>query len=129
MEFRATFHRDVVIDMYCYRRWGHNEGDEPAFTQPLLYKWIENHKSVRDAYLEHLLALSEITQTEADQIAAHRRENLEYALSLAKRDDFVPRPKVLGDVWKGYYGGPERMDDDPETGVPQPWLSSMSARG
>ncbi len=77
LDFRETFHRDVVIDMYCYRRWGHNEGDEPAFTQPLLYRWIENHKSVRDAYLEHLLALGEVTQAEADEIAAHRRENLE----------------------------------------------------
>ena len=118
LDFRATFHRDVVIDMYCYRRWGHNEGDEPAFTQPLLYQWIENHKSVREAYMEHLLALGEMTQTEADQIAAHCRENLEYALSLARREDFVPRPKVLGDVWKGYYGGPERLDDDFETGTP-----------
>ena len=65
LDFRATFQRDVVIDMYCYRRWGHNEGDEPAFTQPLLYQWIENHKSVRDAYMEHLLALGEVTRAEA----------------------------------------------------------------
>ncbi len=128
LDFRATFHRDVVIDMYCYRRWGHNEGDEPAFTQPLLYRWIENHKSVREAYLEHLLAMGEVTQTEADQIAAHRRENLESALSLARREDFVPRPKVLGDVWKGYYGGPERLDDDVETGVPLPQLTSLLHR-
>ena len=128
LDFRATFRRDVVIDMYCYRRWGHNEGDEPAFTHPLLYRWIENHKSVRDAYLEHLLALGEVTRAEADEIAAHRRENLEYALSLARRDDFVPRPKVLGDVWKRYHGGPERLDDDVETGVAQPRLTSMLHR-
>ncbi len=128
LEFRGEFRRDVVIDMYCYRRWGHNEGDEPAFTQPLLYKWIENHKSVRDGYLEQLLKLGEITQAEADEIAARRRENLEYALSLARREDFVPRPKVLGDVWKGYHGGPERLDDDVETGIPQPALSSMLQR-
>ncbi len=128
LDFRATYHRDVVIDMYCYRRWGHNEGDEPAFTQPLLYQWIENHKSVRDAYMEHLLAMGEVTQAEADEIAAHRRENLEYALSLARREDFVPRPKVLGDVWKGYHGGPERMDDDVETGVPLPRLTSLLHR-
>jgi 2-oxoglutarate dehydrogenase E1 component len=128
LDFRATFQRDVVIDMYCYRRWGHNEGDEPAFTQPLLYRWIENHKSVRDAYLEHLLALGEVTQAEADEIAAHRRENLDYALSLARREDFLPRPKVLGDVWKRYHGGPERLDDDVETGVAQPRLTSMLHR-
>ena len=128
LEFRAAFHRDVVIDMYCYRRWGHNEGDEPAFTQPLLYKWIENHKSVRDAYLEQLLKLNEITQAEADEIAARRRENLEYALSLARREDFVPRPKVLGDVWRSYHGGPERLDDDVETGVALPQLTSLLGR-
>jgi len=128
LEFRARYHRDVVVDMYCYRRWGHNEGDEPAFTQPLLYQWIENHKSVRDAYMEHLLALGEVTQAEADEIAAHRRENLEYALSLARREDFVPRPKVLGDVWKHYHGGPERLDDDVETGVALPRLTSMLHR-
>jgi 2-oxoglutarate dehydrogenase E1 component len=128
LDFRAAFQRDVVIDMYCYRRWGHNEGDEPAFTQPLLYQWIENHKSVRDAYMEHLLALGEVTRAEGDEIAARRRENLEYALSLARREDFVPRPKVLGDVWKGYHGGPERMDDDVETGVPLPRLTSLLHR-
>jgi len=128
LEFRARYHRDVVIDMYCYRRWGHNEGDEPAFTQPLLYRWIENHKSVRDAYMEHLLALGEVTQAEADEIAAHRRENLEYALSLARREDFVPRPKVLGDVWKHYHGGPERLNDEVETCVAQPRLTSLLQR-
>jgi 2-oxoglutarate dehydrogenase E1 component len=117
MDFRKTFHRDVVVDMYCYRRWGHNEGDEPSFTQPLLYKWIERHKPVRDAYLEHLLALGEVTPGEADDIAKRRREHLEHALSLARREDFVPRPKVLGDVWKNYHGGPERLEDDVETGV------------
>ncbi len=128
LDFRATFHRDVVVDMYCYRRWGHNEGDEPAFTQPLLYKWIENRKPVRDAYLEHLLKLGEVTQSEADEIASRRRENLEHALSLARREDFVPRPKVLGDVWKGYHGGAERIEDDVETGVPASRLTDLMER-
>ena len=67
MDFRAQFHRDVVIDMYCYRRWGHNEADEPGFTQPLLYKAIERQPSVRDGYLEHLLELGGVTRDEAEQ--------------------------------------------------------------
>ena len=55
MDFRSQFRRDVVIDMYCYRRRGHNEGDEPSFTQPLMYKAIERRQSVRDGYLDYLL--------------------------------------------------------------------------
>jgi 2-oxoglutarate dehydrogenase E1 component len=55
LDFRQQFRRDVVIDMYCLRRWGHNEGDEPAFTQPLLYQAIEQHPDVREGYLQRLL--------------------------------------------------------------------------
>ena len=47
MEFRERFNRDVVIDMYCYRRYGHNEADEPRFTQPLMYKWVDKQPTVR----------------------------------------------------------------------------------
>ena len=54
-EFRQTFGSDVVIDMFCYRRFGHNEGDEPMFTQPLMYKEIEVHKSVREIYANRLI--------------------------------------------------------------------------
>ncbi len=60
MDFRRQFHRDVVIDMYCYRRWGHNESDEPAFTQPRMYAAIGEQQSVRDDYLEHLLTLGDL---------------------------------------------------------------------
>ena len=63
--------------MHCYRRRGHNEGDEPSFTQPLLYKAIEQRQSVRESYLERLLLLGEITVDEADRIANERRERLE----------------------------------------------------
>src|SRR5690606_22174061 len=67
MDFRNTFKRDVVIDMYGYRKLGHNEGDEPSFTQPLLYKAIAKRKSVREAYLEHLLTQGDVTKEEADR--------------------------------------------------------------
>src|SRR4029077_7560672 len=65
MDFRFEFKRDVVINMYGYRRLGHNEGDEPAFTQPLLYQAIAKRKSVREGYLEHLLQDGEVTVDEA----------------------------------------------------------------
>src|ERR1043166_7041738 len=57
MDFRLEFKRDVVVNMYGYRRLGHNEGDEPSFTQPLLYQAIAKRKPVRDGYLDHLLEL------------------------------------------------------------------------
>ena len=55
MEFRQTFHRDIVIDMWCYRRFGHNEGDEPSFTQPLMYARIKDHPPVSELYAERLV--------------------------------------------------------------------------
>ncbi|MFX5321117.1 thiamine pyrophosphate-dependent enzyme, partial [Acinetobacter baumannii] len=55
-EFRQKFHKPVVIDMFCYRRHGHNEGDEPAFTQPVMYKKIAAHPSTLDIYAKRLIA-------------------------------------------------------------------------
>jgi 2-oxoglutarate dehydrogenase E1 component len=66
-EFRQRFKKDVVVDMFCYRRFGHNEGDEPAFTQPLMYKAIGAHKSVRTIYAEKLIAEGVVTAEEAVQ--------------------------------------------------------------
>ena len=68
IEFRQKFKRDVVIDMICYRRFGHNEGDEPGFTQPIMYRTIANHPTTRKLYADRLVA--EGTMTEADATAA-----------------------------------------------------------
>ena len=76
-EFRMTFHKPVVIDMFCYRRFGHNEGDEPSFTQPLMYKAIRAHKTTVQLYSEKLIAEGLIKQEEVDQMKARWRENLE----------------------------------------------------
>ncbi|HWD14852.1 2-oxoglutarate dehydrogenase E1 component [Pseudochrobactrum sp. sp1633] len=76
-EFRQTFHKPVVVDMFCYRRFGHNEGDEPAFTQPLMYKEIRAHKTTVQLYSEKLIAEGLLTQAEIDQMKAEWREKLE----------------------------------------------------
>ncbi len=128
MDFRARFQRDVVIDMYGYRRHGHNEGDEPAFTQPVLYRAIAQRKSVREGYLEHLLALGGITREEADQIAVDRRDNLETELSEARRRDFVKQVDWLGGIWKGYLGGPEEGVAVVDTGVDKDILADLLTR-
>ena len=67
-EFRQKFHKDVIIDMFCYRRFGHNEGDEPAFTQPLMYKAIAGHPTTREIYAKKLAAEGELTEEEAQGI-------------------------------------------------------------
>jgi 2-oxoglutarate dehydrogenase E1 component len=117
MDFRDTFLRDVVIDMYCYRRYGHNESDEPSFTQPLLYAAIAERKSVREGYLGHLTKLGEVTMDEADKIALERREHLERELSEARRKDYVRVQDWLGGYWKGYRGGAESEVADVDTGI------------
>ena len=69
-DFRREFQRDVVIDMYCFRRRGHNEADEPAFTQPALYRVIEKRPSVHESYLEKLLKLGEVSAEEGQAVAS-----------------------------------------------------------
>ncbi len=63
-EYRQRFHKDVVIDMVCYRRFGHNEGDDPSYTQPLMYKAIGERRSVRKLYVESLVRRGDITVEE-----------------------------------------------------------------
>jgi 2-oxoglutarate dehydrogenase E1 component len=106
MDFRRYWQRDVVIDMYAYRKLGHNESDEPSFTQPKLYRAIAGRQPVREGYVEHLLKLNEITREEADQIAEHRRQELEDELTEARSEDYRPPDKLRG-AWGGYIGGPE----------------------
>jgi 2-oxoglutarate dehydrogenase complex, dehydrogenase (E1) component, and related enzymes len=125
MDFRLQFKRDVVIDMYGYRRLGHNEGDEPAFTQPVLYSAIAKRKSVREGYLEHVLKLGEVTREEADGIAARRRELLEAELSESQSAKPLPAEQLKG-VWAKFKGGPE-PSEEVETGVPQSQLVAMLA--
>src|SRR4029077_13996011 len=102
LDFRERFCRDVVIDMYCYRRRGHNEGDEPAFTQPLLYRQLEERLTVRESYLERLLLLGGVTCEEADKIAEERRQLLEDAFSRARAHGQAKSPESLTGVWAGY---------------------------
>ncbi len=124
MDFRARYQRDAVIDLYCYRRHGHNETDEPAFTQPLMARAIRARRSVRDGYLERLLALGEVSAEEADEIAVRRRAMFEAELAVARREA-VERPGPPRGLWAGYLGGPEEGVPDVDTGVDRDTLASL----
>ena len=88
MEFRAFLGVMLLLICICYRRFGHNEADEPAFTQPLMYKAIKKHNGVREGYLEHLQAIGKITRAEADNIAKQKYAHLEKELEIAKADSY-----------------------------------------
>ncbi len=126
LEFRHKYQRDVVIDMYCYRRRGHNEGDEPAFTQPGLYKAIRERDSVRAHYLEHLLRLGEVTQEESDKLLEEHQRELDQALESARessekgggeKGDEKGKVQAYEGVWAQYQGGRDADVAEADTAV------------
>jgi 2-oxoglutarate dehydrogenase E1 component len=106
-DFRQTFGQDVVIDMYCYRRYGHNEADEPRYTQPVMYAVIDRQPSVREVYVRRLRAGGHISEEQAEEIAKKRHEQMEAELLEAKRGTYVPPDYSMGGLWRGYKGGPD----------------------
>jgi 2-oxoglutarate dehydrogenase E1 component len=84
LEYRMTFHKDAVIDLVCYRRLGHNEADEPAATQPLMYQKIRNQQTPRHIYAEKLVAAGVLTMADADAMADEYRRELDEGKSQAK---------------------------------------------
>jgi len=128
LDFRMRFKRDVVIDMYCYRRRGHNEGDEPTFTQPVMYQAIKQRKTVRQGYLEHLLELGEVTREEADRIAEASKERLEHEFELKEEpptDREVASKTALKSIWARYRGGPDAETAEVDTAVPRERLTGL----
>ncbi|MEI6695605.1 MAG: 2-oxoglutarate dehydrogenase E1 component [Bacteroidota bacterium] len=100
MEFRQRFHKDVFIDLLCYRKYGHNEGDEPRFTQPILYKIIEKHPNPRDIYAAELIQQNIILQEEAKTIEKTFNDLLEKDLSQSKTIEKAHITSFLEDEWK-----------------------------
>lgn len=103
MEFRQTFHRDVVIDLYCYRKWGHNEQDEPAYTQPEMYRRIAAHPGGRAVYIASLVERGIITKADADAMEAGFRAELEVALAAGSAPAQEKQPSALEGLWSGFH--------------------------
>ena len=99
-EFRQTFKKDVVIDMFCYRRFGHNEGDEPAFTQPLMYQKIRQHPTARKIYADRLVGEGLLTAEQADGMVAEWNQRLENEFQAA--NSYKPnKADWLEGTWSG----------------------------
>ena len=115
-EFRQHFKRDIVIDMFCYRRHGHNEGDEPMFTQPLMYKEIGAHRSVKEIYAAALEAEGVVTADEVAAMDNALREKLDKALEAAS--NYKPnKADWLEGKWAGFTVAPGEEDRKGVTAV------------
>jgi 2-oxoglutarate dehydrogenase E1 component len=101
MEFRQTFNRDVFIDVLCYRKYGHNEGDEPRFTQPLLYKAIASHPNPKDIYVKKLVDEGSELVAEAKEIETAFKAELDSNLDEAKKTEKAKITSFLEGNWKG----------------------------
>lgn len=127
MEFRQKFHGDVFIDLLGYRKYGHNEGDEPRFTQPILYKAIAKHQNPRQIYLDRLIGEGNLTQEEANQFDAELRAKLDLALELARKTEKNVISNFLEAIWKKYR--PSTEEDflkSPKTGVSEKQLKEIA---
>jgi len=116
-EYRQRFAKDVIIDLYCYRRYGHNETDEPRFTQPVMYATIDKKPTVREMYVRRLIESGHVTREQAEHLEHERRTALDVALEESKHGDYLKPPNAMEGVWASYYGGPDSMVAEVATGV------------
>ena len=127
MEFRQKFHRDVFIDVLCYRKYGHNEGDEPRFTQPLLYKAIAAHPNPREIYTQQLLSKGLINEVEAREIEVNFKNLLQEKLDEAKQVEKAKITSFLEGQWTGLrMAKPSDFDQSPDTQVDEKVFLSIA---
>ncbi len=127
VEFREKFNRDVFIDMVCYRRYGHNEADEPKFTQPTMYNIIDKHKNPREIYKELLIKRGDVDAELAQRMDTEFKQQLQDRLDRVKQKAEIPyKPLRLDLDWAELrFSEPGDFDKSPETGVPAEVLETI----
>jgi 2-oxoglutarate dehydrogenase E1 component len=129
MDFRQTFHRDVFIDVLCYRKYGHNEGDEPRFTQPVLYKEIAIHPNPKDLYVRRLEFEKSPLAEEAKGIENTFKGELEADLDAAKKTEKAKVTSFLEGNWKGLkMASAEDFENSPDTSIPEKLFLDLAKR-
>ncbi len=129
MEYRQHFKKDIFIDLLCYRKYGHNEGDEPKFTQPHLYKLIEKHPNPKDIYFSQLEAEGVLTKEEAKKLEDDFNAHLESEFTISRENDKAITFDFLKDTWNGFrHSKPEDFDKSPETGVDKKTLLELGIK-
>lgn len=129
MEYRQKFKKDIFIDLVCYRKHGHNEGDEPTFTQPLLYKQIKEHASTREIYAKRLAAENAVSAEASQKMIDDLNAQYTQAQGIAKTLTEKPPVSAFESRWKGLKKG---MEEDNfrkvDTTVPEKTLRELAAK-
>lgn len=129
MEFRQKFGRDVFIDLLCYRKYGHNEGDEPRFTQPKLYKTIEKHPNPLDIYNQKLLAEGLVEAGLVKEMEESFNQMLQERLDESKQIEKAHITAFLEHTWQGFQKStPEDFEVSPDTGVNKKTLKEIAEK-
>ncbi len=129
MEYRQRFHNDVFIDILCYRRYGHNEADEPRFTQPLLYKAIEKHPNPREIYVEKLKTSGALDANIAKQMDREFRDLLQERLNESKEDAGAPSNPTFSGAWRDIrLSTPKDFVQSPDTSVDEKTFLEIAAK-
>jgi 2-oxoglutarate dehydrogenase E1 component len=127
-QYRQYFKSDVVIDLVCFRRYGHNEGDEPSFTQPQMYHLIKTHPTVPELYAKDLARRGRLSAEEANAISKKTMEEFQLAHARAKESNQFKEASAMEGLWKNYRGGLDKDVPQMDTGVPRAKLSELLMR-
>ena len=128
LDYRMKFGRDVFIDLLGYRKYGHNEGDEPRFTQPKLYKAIAKHKNPRDIYADQLMQQGIVTTAELKQMEKDYKDSLEVDLVDSRKIEKTEITPFMQDEWKGFVRVDEvKMMEEVDTAVSKDTLAKVAA--
>ncbi|XP_022901926.1 2-oxoglutarate dehydrogenase complex component E1 isoform X3 [Onthophagus taurus] len=126
-EWRATFKSDVIIDIVCYRRNGHNENDEPMFTQPLMYTKIRQMQTILEKYADNLIKEGVVTPAEVQDVKEKYEKICEEAFSAARKETHVKHKDWLDSPWSGFFEGKDPLKVGP-TGVKEETLVHIGTR-
>jgi 2-oxoglutarate dehydrogenase E1 component len=126
VEFRQKFNEDIFIDIVCYRKYGHNEGDEPRYTQPHLYGLITKHKNPRELYIDYLLSKGEIEAKLATDMMDAYKQLLSDRFNNVRQNEVPKKGKGPHKDWEGIeFAGPNAFDESPATGVKKEALDKV----
>jgi 2-oxoglutarate dehydrogenase E1 component len=127
LAYRQRWHRDVYIDLLGYRKYGHNEGDEPMFTQPQLYKAISKHDNPMKIYTDRLISDGSMAEAEVLEVRDGLLALMETAFEKAQKKKMASVEDFLSDVWKSYKPADENtLQDTPKTAVPKKRLQELA---